>query len=115
MRAARVSTARRSTRPRPGAAPRRARRAAPAPTGPPAAESRFDARVLDVGRPGLVRPALGVERLDRPAGKQLLELACLVHVARAERRPHSVQRTSRTPSISATPATIAGAVVPCRA
>src|SRR5437870_3112700 len=47
-----------------------------------AAELRFRAGVLDVRLAGLVGPAIGVERLDRPSGKQELELARLVGIAR---------------------------------
>src|SRR4051794_26490113 len=61
-------------------------------------KGRLDQRVFVVRRPALVGPIVGVERLDRPARQQLLELARLVRVARREDRGYSVQRTSRTPS-----------------
>src|SRR5579872_1861455 len=78
-----------------------------------ATEPRLGERVLVVRLAGLRRIVVGVEHVDRPAGKQLLELARLVRVARAENGVQSVQRTSSTPSMSATCATIRGAVV-CR-
>src|SRR4051794_12608301 len=74
------------------------------------AEPRLDARVVDVRLASLGRIVVRVERLDRPAGEQLLELARLVRVTRAESCFHSLHRTSSTPSRSATSATILGAV-----
>src|SRR6476660_1399436 len=74
------------------------------------AEARLQRRVLVVRRAGLGRVVVAVERLDRPTRQEPLELTCLVPVARAE--DYSIHRTSRTPSISATPATTAGAEPP---
>src|SRR5689334_1246947 len=72
-------------------------------------ESCLDSRVLVVGRAGLGRVVVTLQRLDRPARQEPFQLACLVRIPRAEHGSHSIQRTSRTPSISATPATTAGA------
>ena len=55
-------------------------------------KSRLDPRVVVVRRAGLVRVVVAVERLDRPAGEQRLELARLVRVARAEDRVHGSGR-----------------------
>jgi len=72
-------------------------------------ERGLDRRVLVIGRAGLGRVVVAVERLDRPPGQELLELTCFVPVPRAEDDPHySIHRTSSTPSISATPATTEG-------
>src|SRR4029079_14851872 len=75
-------------------------------------ERRLERSVLVVRRAGLGRIVVAVERLDRPAGQEPFQLACLVPIARAEDGVHSIQRTSSTPSISATPATTAGASAP---
>src|SRR5439155_24622384 len=72
------------------------------------AESRLRGRVLVVRRACLRRIVVTVERLDRPAGEQRLELPRLVRVAGTEDGAQSVHRTSSTPSISATSATTAG-------
>src|SRR5581483_4470436 len=71
-------------------------------------EACLRAGVVRVRRAGLVRPAVRVERLDPPPRQRPLELTRLVRVARAEDRPHSTQRTSRTPSMSPTAAASAG-------
>src|SRR5437762_1123574 len=70
-------------------------------------EDRVVAEALAAGR------LVGDAPLERPARQEPLELMCLVRVTRAETRPHySIHRTSSTPSISATPATTAGAEPP---
>src|SRR2546421_4993019 len=74
-----------------------------------APEHGLDPRVLVVRLSPLGWVVVAVERLDRPAREEPLELPCLVPVAGAESCLHSIQRTSSTPSISATPATIRGA------
>src|SRR5437763_4665106 len=74
-----------------------------------ATESRLERRVVVVRRAGLRRVVVAIQRLDRPAGQQRLELPRLVRVAGAEDCVQSVHRTSSTPSISATSATTAGA------
>src|SRR5581483_6538522 len=76
------------------------------------AERGFDPCVLVVRCPRLRRVVIAFERLDRPAGQEVLELTRLVRVPRAEDGFHSIQRTSSTPSTSATPATNAGAAEP---
>src|SRR5690349_3499165 len=76
--------------------------------GTPVREPRLDQRVLVVRRPRLLRIVVGVERRDRPAREQHLQLTRLVCVPRRKRRGHSIQRTSSTPSISATAATTCG-------
>src|SRR5579864_7481412 len=78
-----------------------------------APEDRLGARIRVIRVPGLGRIVVRVEGLDRPAGKQHLELARLVRVARAEACSYSLQRTSTTPSMSPTAATITGAETPC--
>src|SRR5262249_40886181 len=49
-----------------------------------AAEIGLDPRVLVVGRSGLGGVVVAVERLDRPARQEPLELLCLVRVTGAE-------------------------------
>src|SRR5579864_1633366 len=78
-----------------------------------APERRLGARVRVIRVAGLGRIVVGVERFDRPAGEQHLELARLVRVARAQRRGYSLHRTPSTPSMLPTAATIAGAATPC--
>src|SRR6266851_7313922 len=74
-------------------------------------EERLAPRVLVVRRSVLGRVAVRFERLDPPAGQQLLELARLVRVARGEPRRQSVHRTSATCSRSAIRATMRAAGV----
>src|SRR5205085_116181 len=79
-----------------------------------AAEARLGTRVLVVRLACLRREVVRVERFDRPPRQELLQLARLVRVARAEPRAQSVQRTSRIPSSWATADTIAGGLTPGR-
>src|SRR5437870_5866720 len=74
-----------------------------------ASEARLGARVLVVRRARLRWKRGRIHRLDRPAGEEPLQLARLVLVARAEARPHSLHRTSSTPSSCATAETILAA------
>src|SRR5690349_10181096 len=77
-----------------------------------APERSLDRGVLVIGCARLGGIVVAVERLDRPAGQEPLQLACLVRIAGAEDGLHSIQRTSSTPSISATPATTAAGADP---
>src|SRR2546421_2217203 len=71
-------------------------------------ELSFRARVVVIRRAVLRGKVLGVERFDHPAGKEPLELARLVRVARAKRRLHSDHRPSETLGTSASRATTCG-------
>jgi len=74
-----------------------------------------DMNVVMTGDGRLVEVQATAERdpFARETLDELLALTGLVRVTRAENRPHySIHRTSSTPSISATPATTAGAEPP---